>query len=72
MGLITRVDDRALDHRIEVHETFKKVRALRELIFCRRSLIFSTNFSRPGKDRPGHKKRRQRPGNPIERHASRN
>ena len=66
MRFVTRVDDRALDHRIEVQQTFKKVRALRDLIFRWSGLIFRPDFSRPGKDRPGDEKRRQCTRNPIE------
>ena len=66
MRFVARVDNRPLYHRIEVQQTFKKVRALRNLIFRWSGLIFRPDFSRPGKDRPGDEKRRQCARNPIE------
>ncbi len=71
MRFVPRVDNRAFDHRIEVHETFEKVGALRDLIFSRAGLIFSSNFSCSGKDRSCDEKRRQHPSNPVERHGPR-
>ena len=58
---VPRIDDRSLDHRIEIDQTFEKIRALRKLIGGRVTVIFGADLSRPGIDLPGDKEGNQQP-----------
>ena len=65
MRLVARIDDRALDHRIEIDKTLEEVRPLRDLIIRRAGLILCADFPCPGIDRSRHKERRQDFHNPL-------
>jgi len=71
MRLIARIDDRPLDHRIEIEQAFEKIGALRNLIFRRSGLIFRTDLAGPGENRPGDQEWDQHAGDGFERHGAR-
>ena len=66
MGFITGVDDRPLDHRIEIHQTLEEVGPLGDLVVHGARLVFRSDLSRPRIDLPGHQERHQHLHDPVE------
>ena len=70
MRLITGVDQRSFDHRVEVRHAFEKVRALRDLIRRGRGSVFRADFPGSRHDGTRHEKRQQALKNHVERHRA--
>src|SRR3989449_2124376 len=67
MRLIPRVDDRPLDHRVEVHERLEEVGPLGQLIRDRGRLIFRPDLPRARVDLAGDEERDEGARNALER-----
>jgi hypothetical protein len=71
MGFVSCIDDRPIDHRVEIIKTFQEVSPLRNLIRRGISAVFCTDFSGATENRARNQKRQKYFGYSLEPYLAR-